>query len=421
MSKSSQNTTQTTKVELPAWVDKASQGNYEMAQQIANKPYVGYQGDRLANQSNMTTAGYDYLMRNVGATPPMYDDAYGMLQRAGTELDPEYDSIRAGYAGASDKFAPLYDEAYGMLRDSATPFNSETIQPYLNPWIDEVETNAIGNAEREITKQIAGNTDAARKASAFGGSRFGIQNAVTQAEGSRGIGDLSAILRKEGYDTAGKNFWANAGNLQQAAGGMMTGAGAQADDYLSALTSRAGLAGQQQKGWLDTAGGLTDTATKFQDSIYKDVAGMLGAGVSDEARRQQEIDSDMAAFDEANNYDLERLGILQSSLGQSPYGKTETTKKETKSDSGIDWATAILGGLKLIPGISDRRDKTDIVDLKEKNKLGLPMYAYRYKGDPKSYPKVVGPMAQDVEKKYPGVVKEVGGHKTVPMGILASA
>ena len=43
------------------------------------------------------------------------------------------------------------------------------------------------------------------------------------------------------------------------------------------------------------------------------------------------------------------------------------------------------------------------------------MYAYRYKGDPKTYPKVVGPMAQDIEKKYPEAVTEVAGKKAVDM------
>jgi len=75
-----------------------------------------------------------------------------------------------------------------------------------------------------------------------------------------------------------------------------------------------------------------------------------------------------------------------------------------------------LGGqlLGAIPGmISDRRDKTDVKRIGTDEPTKLPMYAYRYKGDPKSYPKVVGPMAQDIEKQYPGSVGEIGGHKVV--------
>jgi hypothetical protein len=41
------------------------------------------------------------------------------------------------------------------------------------------------------------------------------------------------------------------------------------------------------------------------------------------------------------------------------------------------------------------------------------MYAYRYKGDPKTYPKVVGPMAQDIQKKVPSAVKKIGKRKVV--------
>ena len=42
--------------------------------------------------------------------------------------------------------------------------------------------------------------------------------------------------------------------------------------------------------------------------------------------------------------------------------------------------------------------------------MGVPIHAYRYKGDPKTYPKVVGPMAEDVAKKFgPGSVAKIPG------------
>lgn len=66
-----------------------------------------------------------------------------------------------------------------------------------------------------------------------------------------------------------------------------------------------------------------------------------------------------------------------------------------------------LAGAGLKGAFSDRRAKTDISKLGKDKSTGLPLYAYRYKGDPKTYPKVVGPMAQDVAKKYPGAVKKL--------------
>ena len=69
--------------------------------------------------------------------------------------------------------------------------------------------------------------------------------------------------------------------------------------------------------------------------------------------------------------------------------------------------TAIGGNL--IGDLSDRQhEDRDITKVGKDPKSGIAMHAYRYKGDPKSYPKVVGPMAEDVEKMYPGLTERVG-------------
>ena len=64
--------------------------------------------------------------------------------------------------------------------------------------------------------------------------------------------------------------------------------------------------------------------------------------------------------------------------------------------------------------------KTDITPVGKDSETGLELYAFRYKDDPKNYPKVIGPMAQDVEKKYPEAVTEVGldDIKVIDMALL---
>jgi hypothetical protein len=64
--------------------------------------------------------------------------------------------------------------------------------------------------------------------------------------------------------------------------------------------------------------------------------------------------------------------------------------------------------------LSDRRLKTDIEKVGETN-AGLPIYTYKYKGDNKTQ---MGVMAQDVEKKTPKAVKEVGGFKAVNYALV---
>lgn len=69
---------------------------------------------------------------------------------------------------------------------------------------------------------------------------------------------------------------------------------------------------------------------------------------------------------------------------------------------------SLIGGL---GSLSDRRDKRDVQKLGKRG--GVDMYAYRYKGDPPGSVKTVGPMAQDIEKKFPGSTFGIGGHRVI--------
>jgi len=301
MAKGGGSTTQTTKVELPKWVDQAAQYNYNLAQEIANKPYT----PGIAPTSELTELGYDYF-RN----------------------DP-----RAGGLLSMDRAA------------------------YTNPFTSEVVDAALGDLEQSRIKSLMSNSDAAIKARAFGGSRHGVVDAVTNSETARAAGTLSANLRSAAFDKASEL-------MQQ-----------------------------------DINNGRANTA------------GLLAAGAQQQGQAQAELD-------DVNNYDINRLNILLSALGMSPYGKSETAKS-TSSGSGVDWASTGLGILGLVGNLfnfSDKEAKTDIEKLGKDPDTGLDMYAYRYKNDPKTYPKVVGPMAQDIEKKYPGAVKKIGGKRVVKVG-----
>jgi hypothetical protein len=75
--------------------------------------------------------------------------------------------------------------------------------------------------------------------------------------------------------------------------------------------------------------------------------------------------------------------------------------------SGIMSAIGSIGSAALMA--SDKRLKTDISKVGKTNK-GLPIYTYKYKGNNTTQ---MGVMAQDVEKKTPKAVKEVGGFKAV--------
>jgi hypothetical protein len=343
-------TTQTTEVKLPAWVEAASQKNYQMAQKIAGQKFKPYQGPRLADQSAMTTRGYDLLNKNVGIADADYSKATSLLDRASGDLD---------------------------------------IQKYLNPYTAEVEKNALRSLEDQRRQSVMRGSDAAASAGAFGGSRHGITEAVTNVESVKAAGDLSAQLRAQGFDTATANALADMARMR------------------------------------DTAGAYQGLGAQKQLSAMTDVGSLLGAGSEEQAYRQKGIDVAREKWDEPRNFQIDNLNLLLSSLGMSPYGKTENMQRTgTSEEKGPDWATLGLGVMKMLPMLfagSDRTLKTDIKKIGKDPTTGLSMYSYRYKGDPKTYPKVVGPMAQEVEKKYPGHVIEIAGKKAVSPAIMAAA
>jgi hypothetical protein len=445
-------TQQTSKVELPAWVNEASQENWQMAKDVAGRPLQQYQGDRVADTSKFTNQAYDLMQQYLGSTQGLNAKAEGSYDTAQSYLGQAGDMYKStapviGQAGAAfdkvgstlDKASPLYDEAAGVYRGTTGNLD---IQPFLNPYTNEVEQRAIGNANTALDQRLAGQRSQAQLAGGFGGSRFGVQQGVTEAEGARGIGDLSAALRKQGIDYATSTAIADRAGKQAGAAGLLgtaAGIGNQAAGYGqqgAGYLGQAGAIGNAAAGLANTAAGYGNagagynaTAAQKLTGNAQDLSTLFGAGLQEQGQRQNEIAADMAKFDEAKNYPVEQLNMRLAALGMSPYGKTETMNKTaTSEDKGTDWATLGLGALQsagpLMKGaaslapflmMSDRNTKTDIKKLTDGD---IPLYSYRYKDDPKSYPKVVGPMAQDIEKKYPSAVKKVGGHRVVNLSNL---
>jgi hypothetical protein len=72
---------------------------------------------------------------------------------------------------------------------------------------------------------------------------------------------------------------------------------------------------------------------------------------------------------------------------------------------------------------SDKTLKKDITPAGS-GPAGIPVYKYRFKGQPSSAPKFQGPMAQDVQKVVPQAVSQIpgsGGKLQIHMPTLAAA
>ena len=194
----------------------------------------------------------------------------GGNQVSTTSIDPQIKEAfltnfrqAQGVAGALpvQQFAgynPLYQAGERQIvNQSLTPFTGQEIGGFMNPYTQEVIDRSLGDIESSRQMQDLRDRQAATQAKAFGGSRQGVQSSLTNAAALKQAADLSANLRNQGFGQATQ--------LAQYARGQ-------------------NLQGGQN---------------------------VLALGGARQAFEQQQLDA-------IRNIGLQKLGIVQSSLGASP-------------------------------------------------------------------------------------------------------
>jgi len=162
-----------------------------------------------------------------------------------------------------------------------TPFGAADIQQFFNPYEEQVVQGALGDIERSRLMQDIADRERASRAGAFGGSRQGVQSALTNEAALRTAATTASGLRSAGFNTAA-NLGLSARPLNMA--------------------------------------GLTTS---------------MGLGAQRDALRQAELDA-------ARNIELERLGITSGALGLQP-ARTGETSTQPLYTSGV--GSALSGGL----------------------------------------------------------------------------
>jgi len=380
-------TTQETKeVRLPPWVEQAGQENYGFAKQVADRPYAEFRGERVAPLNNDFWAA-----RGLTGT---LDDYQGYYSDAGNTLQGVMDYNPTNYQASSV---------------AATMLPQMNRAAYTNPYVNEVEARAIENARRQGDAAQTQLAAAASKSGGMGGSRQAIQQGVQGAETARGIGDLSAKLRSDAYNQATTAMQSDIANKLKAE----TQTGDWRQQALSEYEKNKLAAGQEK---IAASAGKVSAADQAQQARMNEIAVKLGFSQMMQEQRQREDDMRKGMWESKRNYPLEQLNIRLAALGMTPYGHTETGTSTTRSGGGGGGLGQMLGiGTQLLGMFSERSAKTDIEEVGEHPTLPIAIYAYRYRSDPKHYPKVVGVMADEVEKVRPDLVRKIGKKRIVDL------
>ena len=187
--------------------------NLALAEQIANRPYQQYTGQRIAGFTPDQQAAF----QQVRSLPSQYQ---GSLNNANT-----------AFTAAANSAA---DPSIMMGR-------------YMNPYENQVVNSTIGDVNRSFDR--AGNDVRARaaSASAYGGSRLGVLEAENERNRARTVEDAAGRLRQAGFTNAAQLGQGATNQLMQAGQSAQGLAASQAGLGLQSANALAGI-GQQQQG-----------------------------------------------------------------------------------------------------------------------------------------------------------------------------
>ena len=210
------------------------------------------------------TPVYTTTQRNE--LPQFLEDAYKKLaQQATAVTDPgvqympyggqrlaplttEQQAARQLAFQGAQAFQPDLQQSRGLTSLAVSPITGQDINYYMNPFQDAVTRNVLDEMRRRSDIEGQRTADAAVRAGAFGGSRFGVQEAER-------LRNLRQQQTRTATDLARQNYQqalgaAQSQRAQQLAGGQQFAnlAGRQMDLQRQGISglSQAGLQGQQQ-------------------------------------------------------------------------------------------------------------------------------------------------------------------------------
>jgi hypothetical protein len=187
----------------------------------------------------------------------------------------------------------------------------------MNPYTQNVINSGLSALDQQRMQALNQVGDTAVRTGAFGGSRQGISEGVTNANAAAGAGNLASQLMAQNFTQA-----------QAAATNDL-----QRNYQMQAANQQAGLTGAQ----LNLAGalGLGTLAEQGQNSFLKGTAAAMTGQDAISGQNQRQLDALRQLYTEQQQFPLQQLQIPLQALGMTPYGQTQTTTAPGGSSSPL--------------------------------------------------------------------------------------
>jgi hypothetical protein len=303
-------TTSTTNTSnLPEYARPYFERMMARTEEESNKQYTPYEGQRLADTSKDTEAGYQQLRDTA---------AYGI---------PELSSVQAIANRAQGVGFDAGGYKSNAIQQSA--FGQQQADQYMSPYMENVIGRQKEAALRDYNEGRPSREAQAIQSGAFGGYRDAIQRGVAQRGLANRMNDIDASGRQQAYSNAQQQFNAD----RQASIGAQTTSEQQRLQAAQYGLSGAGLALQAGKD-------IGASGMQRQGSSLQMANALQQQGLAQQGYAQKGLDIGYDDFNRQLGFDKSQIGFLSNTLRGVPVQASTTTN--TYSNPNM---AAQLGGL----------------------------------------------------------------------------
>jgi hypothetical protein len=358
---SSSASNQSGSVQLPSWLDSASQQAVSAASQLQSENYAPqYTGQMVADPSALTNQYYSAVqglqgqgMGAYNATGNAYQGMLGQLapQTAGgiNQLSNQlYGNYLGGVVNPSAGLLGNYmGQGTGSQQIAAN--QASLMSPYLN----EVVNPTLQLGAQSLAQNLQTIGAGANQAGAFGGTRQGVQEGVAQSQAALSGAQYIGNLLSSGYNAA---MPVSQALEQQGYGAANTLAGQLQSGYAGAQQAGQGIANQNLAAGLTSAQNLPGLLTAQQNASVQQAGLLQSAGQQQEAYQQALDSANYGNWYEQANAPYQNLQTLLSSVSGVPYGynySSQGTSSGTSTNTSTpSLANQVSQGVGLVSSIA---------------------------------------------------------------------
>lgn len=312
---------------MPSWYTDAMRGLTAQGAGVASRPYVQYQGPRVAGWAPEHRGALSMINQGVGAwTDPVVAGINAMSNVPG-QVAGTFRAAGEAAGGAAGAIGP------------AQSWNQDALKQYMSPYttavVDEIARVGRRNLEENLIPTV---NNAFVGAGGFGSTRNADILARTMRDANADILGQQARALESGYTTAGNLFTGDANRALSAD-----------QARANAMIQGAGTAINAGNTWADvvrsSATGLGALSQVGQGLQGTDIDRLVYAGDRQQQQAQKQMDVNYGDFTQARDWDQNQLNNFAGLLKgvQVPSITNTTGTNQAAQPSTLQWIAALMG------------------------------------------------------------------------------